>query len=186
MKQVLLSILRADVCKWAVGLLSFWPCFSCTLDCLLSHHSASPFFTHGIPCSTNEGFVWNWLIWYHLLNKVLWNRAYWAFWEPKCVWGGGLLSSLPCFTVYLGLLTLPPLCVLCLTPDIYTNLVHIKVSFALSAAFLFCTHEFVATWIVYIGVELKAITPATATGDSNYCTCLGHLGRRDTDGIVSI
>ena len=68
--------------------------------------------------------------------------------------------------------------------DIYTNLVHIKVSFALSATVLFCTHEFVS--IVYIGVEFKAITPATATGDSNYCTCLGHLGRRDTDRIVSI
>jgi hypothetical protein len=28
--------------------------------------------------------------------------------------------------------------------------------------------------------------PATATDDSHYCTCLGHLGRYDTDRIVSI
>jgi hypothetical protein len=50
-------------------------------------------------------------------------------------------------------------------------------------------HDFVMVlriWIVYIGVEFKAITPATVTGDSHYCTCLGHLGRRDTDRIVSI
>ncbi len=27
---------------------------------------------------------------------------------------------------------------------------------------------------------------ATVIRDSNYCTCLGHLGRRDTDRIISI
>jgi hypothetical protein len=41
-------------------------------------------------------------------------------------------------------------------------------------------------WIVYIGVVLKAIMLATATCDSHYCTCLGHLGRCDRDRIISI
>ncbi len=27
---------------------------------------------------------------------------------------------------------------------------------------------------------------ATATRDSHYCTCLGHLGRHDRDRIISI
>ncbi len=30
------------------------------------------------------------------------------------------------------------------------------------------------------------IMPATATCDSHYCTCFGHLGRCDTDRIISI
>ncbi len=38
--------------------------------------------------------------------------------------------------------------------------------------------------------KVRAITPeimpVTATSDSHYCTCLGPLGRRDTDRIISI
>jgi hypothetical protein len=41
-------------------------------------------------------------------------------------------------------------------------------------------------WIVYIVFQFKAITLVTVTGDSHYCTCLSHLGQRDTDRIVSI
>jgi hypothetical protein len=41
-------------------------------------------------------------------------------------------------------------------------------------------------WIVYIGVVFKAITLATATRDSHYCTCLGHLGHWNRDRIISI
>ncbi len=41
-------------------------------------------------------------------------------------------------------------------------------------------------WIVYIGIVLKAIMLATATCDTHYCTCLGHLGRCDRDRIISI
>jgi hypothetical protein len=37
-------------------------------------------------------------------------------------------------------------------------------------------------WIVYIGVVFKAITQATATRDSHYRTCLGHLGQIDSQG----
>jgi hypothetical protein len=32
---------------------------------------------------------------------------------------------------------------------------------------------------LYIGDVFKAITAATATHDSHYCTCLGHLRLRD-------
>ncbi len=39
-------------------------------------------------------------------------------------------------------------------------------------------------------MKFRAIMPAimltTATSDSHHCTCLGHLGRSDTDRIVSI
>ncbi len=41
-------------------------------------------------------------------------------------------------------------------------------------------------WIVYIGAVFEVITPATATYDSHYCTCLGHLGHCDRDRIISI
>jgi hypothetical protein len=34
--------------------------------------------------------------------------------------------------------------------------------------------------------SFRAIIPATATCDSHHCTCLGHLGRHDTDRIISI
>jgi hypothetical protein len=37
-----------------------------------------------------------------------------------------------------------------------------------------------------IGNVLKAKTPVTATCDSHYYTCLGHLGRHDTDRNISI
>ncbi len=33
---------------------------------------------------------------------------------------------------------------------------------------------------------MPAITPLTATRDSHHCTCLGNLGRCDTDRIISI
>ncbi len=39
---------------------------------------------------------------------------------------------------------------------------------------------------VYIGNVFKVIMPATATRDSHFCTCLGHLGWHDTDRITSI
>ncbi len=39
---------------------------------------------------------------------------------------------------------------------------------------------------VSIGNVFKAKIPGTATHDSPYCTCFGHLGQRDTDRIVSI
>ncbi len=42
------------------------------------------------------------------------------------------------------------------------------------------------SWIVYIGVVFKAIMSATATCDSHYCTCLGHLGYCDRDRIIYI
>ncbi len=39
---------------------------------------------------------------------------------------------------------------------------------------------------IYIGDVFNAKSLATATGDSHYSTCLGHIGRRNTDRIVSI
>ncbi len=35
-------------------------------------------------------------------------------------------------------------------------------------------------------VEFIAIMPGTVTSDTLHCTCIGHLGLRDTDRIVSI
>ncbi len=43
-----------------------------------------------------------------------------------------------------------------------------------------------ALWIIYIGEACKAKLLATLTCDNDYCTCLGHLGRHDTDRIISI
>ncbi len=40
--------------------------------------------------------------------------------------------------------------------------------------------------LVYIGDVYKAKMFMTATCDSHYCTCLGHLGWCNTDRIVSI
>jgi hypothetical protein len=34
--------------------------------------------------------------------------------------------------------------------------------------------------------KFRAIMPTTATLDSHHCTCIGHLGRCNTDRIVSI
>ncbi len=34
--------------------------------------------------------------------------------------------------------------------------------------------------------SFSTIMPATTSHDSHDCTCLGHLGWRDTDGIISI
>jgi hypothetical protein len=34
--------------------------------------------------------------------------------------------------------------------------------------------------------KVSAIMPATMTHDSNYCTCLGQLGRCNRDRIISI
>jgi hypothetical protein len=39
---------------------------------------------------------------------------------------------------------------------------------------------------VFTLAKLIMITPATATSDTHHCSCLGHLGRCDTDRIVSI
>jgi hypothetical protein len=39
---------------------------------------------------------------------------------------------------------------------------------------------------VYIGVVFKVITLATATRESHYCTCLGHIGHCNRDKIISI
>jgi hypothetical protein len=39
---------------------------------------------------------------------------------------------------------------------------------------------------VNIDVVFKAIALATAAHDSQYCTCLGHLGLYDRDRIISI
>ncbi len=39
---------------------------------------------------------------------------------------------------------------------------------------------------VSIGDVYKAKMQATVTHNSHYCTCLGHLGQRDTDRIISI
>jgi len=39
---------------------------------------------------------------------------------------------------------------------------------------------------MYVGDVFKAKMPATATSESHYCTCLGHLGWRNTNRIVSI
>ncbi len=39
---------------------------------------------------------------------------------------------------------------------------------------------------VFTLAKFRAIMPATATQDSHHCTCLGPLGRRDTDRIISI
>jgi hypothetical protein len=39
---------------------------------------------------------------------------------------------------------------------------------------------------IYIGIVFKAIMPATATGDSHYCTCLGHFEHCNRDRIISI
>jgi hypothetical protein len=40
--------------------------------------------------------------------------------------------------------------------------------------------------IVNFGDVFKAKMLVTATCDSHYCTCLGHLGQRNTDRIISI
>jgi hypothetical protein len=40
--------------------------------------------------------------------------------------------------------------------------------------------------LVYIGNVFKAKTLVTVTRDSHYSTCLGHLGQRDRDRIISI
>ncbi len=39
---------------------------------------------------------------------------------------------------------------------------------------------------MYIGIVFKVIMLATATRDSHYFTCLGHLGWHDRDRILSI
>jgi hypothetical protein len=39
--------------------------------------------------------------------------------------------------------------------------------------------------IVYTGVVFKAITLATATHVSHYCTCLGHIGHCYRERIIS-
>jgi hypothetical protein len=41
-------------------------------------------------------------------------------------------------------------------------------------------------WIIHIGKVCKATLSATATRNSHYCTCLGHLWGRNTDGIISV
>ncbi len=39
---------------------------------------------------------------------------------------------------------------------------------------------------VFTLAKLSTIMPVTATRDSHHCSCLGHLGQRDTDRIVYI
>ncbi len=39
---------------------------------------------------------------------------------------------------------------------------------------------------VFILAKFITITLATATSDTHHCSCLGHLGWRDTDRVVSI
>jgi hypothetical protein len=41
-----------------------------------------------------------------------------------------------------------------------------------------------AVKVVFTLAKFRAIT--TATCDSHYCTCLGYLGQRDMDMIISI
>jgi hypothetical protein len=43
-----------------------------------------------------------------------------------------------------------------------------------------------AVKVVFTLAKFRAITTATATCDSHYCTCLGYLGQRDMDMIISI
>ncbi len=40
--------------------------------------------------------------------------------------------------------------------------------------------------LAYIGSVFKAKMPATATRDSHYYTCPGHLGQHSTDRFVSV
>jgi len=51
-----------------------------------------------------------------------------------------------------------------------------------------CWHQWKGILLrcISIGEVFRMKTPATATHDSHYYTCLGHLGQLNTDRIISI
>jgi hypothetical protein len=54
---------------------------------------------------------------------------------------------------------------------------------------IYCAQGYFINWLVkavFTLAEFIEITPVTVTSDTHHCSCLGHLGLRDTDRIVSI